>query len=430
MRKKIIGVLKRIAFAALIFAAGIWVKYRFFCDVPLNPYQINRLISGEYTDMFPHNKIYFVIKKDTARVFFDGQKYDLNASVNLIAERGPGRGYFEISSFDASGRDSLKLRLKRLLQNGRTFFLYIKPGDFDMDLDNLLFKQFSKRRPAAHYLAYSYNGFVDEMTGQEGFRLIFPAVHAFLRTPRQMQAAASDPARFIAHGGGEIDGHTLTNSLEALDKNYGAGFRLFELDIRKTADGKYVAVHSWEEWAKAHGFEPDFVPDLEEFKRHKIKNLYTPLDMETINLWFDNHPDAVLVTDKLLFPKKFASKFTDRNRLMMEVFSWRAYHTVLDLGAIPVLNWHIFDTKKENEPAIRHLLRKHRVRYIAASKHMLSSHKNLFLGLQREGVKIYLFHIGPRESRHAFLHHLDYAYGMYADTWDFGAYRRDTVAKP
>ncbi len=56
-----------------------------------------------------------------------------------------------------------------------------------------------------------------------------------------------DINRFIAHAGGEIDGHTYTNSLEALNLNYKKGFRLFELDIHETSDHKYVAVHDWKQ---------------------------------------------------------------------------------------------------------------------------------------------------------------------------------------
>lgn len=46
----------------------------------------------------------------------------------------------------------------------------------------------------------------------------------------------------------------------------------------------------------------------------------TPLDMTAINDWFKAHPDAILVTDKVNEPRKFAGQFIDKKRLMMELF--------------------------------------------------------------------------------------------------------------
>ena len=49
----------------------------------------------------------------------------------------------------------------------------------------------------------------------------------------------------IAHAGGQFNGATYTNSLEALDQNYEAGFRAFEIDLSFTSDGELVCLHDW-----------------------------------------------------------------------------------------------------------------------------------------------------------------------------------------
>ncbi len=58
-----------------------------------------------------------------------------------------------------------------------------------------------------------------------------------------------DSPRLVAHAGGTIrekEYNTFyTNSLEALQQNYGLGHRLFEMDFYLTSDRKLAAVHDW-----------------------------------------------------------------------------------------------------------------------------------------------------------------------------------------
>lgn len=124
-----------------------------------------------------------------------------------------------------------------------------------------------------------------------------------------------DKSKFIAHAGGEIDGHRYTNSLEALNQSHARGYKMFELDIIETADGQFVASHDWKLWVKQTGYMGGVPPTLEEFKKHKILGKYTPLDMQDINRWFADHPDAILVSDKTNKPKELASQFVDPSRL-------------------------------------------------------------------------------------------------------------------
>ena len=52
---------------------------------------------------------------------------------------------------------------------------------------------------------------------------------------------------FIAHGGGGIDGKTLSNSIEAWENSYKNGIRVIDADFTYTSDGKLVLRHSWED---------------------------------------------------------------------------------------------------------------------------------------------------------------------------------------
>lgn len=51
--------------------------------------------------------------------------------------------------------------------------------------------------------------------------------------------------RLIAHAFGGVDGASYTNSYEAFITNYNRGYRLFEVDLVQTTDGKLVARHDW-----------------------------------------------------------------------------------------------------------------------------------------------------------------------------------------
>jgi hypothetical protein len=56
-------------------------------------------------------------------------------------------------------------------------------------------------------------------------------------------ATQYDPYGFVAHAFGSIDGHTYSNSLEAFQRNYGRGFRVFEVDHLVLADGTVLLAH-------------------------------------------------------------------------------------------------------------------------------------------------------------------------------------------
>lgn len=49
----------------------------------------------------------------------------------------------------------------------------------------------------------------------------------------------------VAHAGSGINGQNYSNSIEALNLNYGKGFRTFEIDLSCTSDDKLICLHDW-----------------------------------------------------------------------------------------------------------------------------------------------------------------------------------------
>ncbi|WP_350285902.1 hypothetical protein [uncultured Croceitalea sp.] len=225
--------------------------------------------------------------------------------------------------------------------------------------------------------------------------------------------------RYIAHAGGEVNGIKSTNSKEALDQNYKKGFRLFELDIIKTSDGKLVAAHDWKMWARFTDFEGTLPPTHAEFMKRKIYGDYHTLDMKGINSWFKAHPDATLVTDKLNDPVAFANAFIDKDRLLMELFSVMTIDEASRNGIQAIIS---------QEPLLRlrgdkiNFLKINNVKYAAVSRRIIRSQTKLLEQLRDNGIKVYVYNVNfdaGKDERYVQENEIGLVYGMYADKWVF-----------
>jgi len=215
------------------------------------------------------------------------------------------------------------------------------------------------------------------------------------------------PNYFIAHAGGTIDGIKYTNSLEALDLSYSKGCKLFELDLVLTTDGKIIAQH-----------DPPGITE-EEFMAQPIAGKYTPMNMDSINCWFQNHPDAILVTDKINDPQKIYDEFLFRDRVIMELFSWDAIDKANELGIKPMVSENlIFGTSE-----IEQILDDKKIEYICMSRYYhISGNEDLLRRLKKKGIKNYVFHLElplpipePSAEQYVWDYEMDFCYGMYAN---------------
>ena len=229
----------------------------------------------------------------------------------------------------------------------------------------------------------------------------------------------ADTTRYIAHAGGMIDGFTYTNSLEALNRSYDRGFRLFELDLLRSADGGFVAAHDWKSWREQTGYAGDTPVTTAEFLRHKMRGRYTPLDLTAINDWFTEHEDAVLVTDKLNEPAAFAAAFVDPDRLMMELFTPEALEEGLAAGirsAMPTQN--VLDRMPAEGLGQR--LYESGVRDAAVSRKYIARARPLLADLRDNGIRVYVYNVNFEsgiDERYVVRYDFDLVYGMYADRW-------------
>lgn len=225
--------------------------------------------------------------------------------------------------------------------------------------------------------------------------------------------------RYIAHAGGEVNGIRYTDSKDALDQSYAKGFRFFELDIIATSDGKLVAAHDWEMWARFTDYGGTLPPTHEEFKKHRIYGDYDTLDFEGINNWFAAHPDATLVTDKVNDPIAFANKFVDKSRLIMELFSVMAVEEALKNGINAMISQEPLLNIVGDKMAY---LAINNVKYVALSRRIVPSHTKLLLQLKEKGIRVYVYNVNfdpGKDEKYVQENEIGLVYGMYADKWMF-----------
>jgi len=115
--------------------------------------------------------------------------------------------------------------------------------------------------------------------------------------PTSAQTSHQQPL-MIAHAGGGYDGQNYTNSLEALNKSYQAGFRYMEIDFSWTADEKMVCLHDWgKTFKKLFGFKTKFALTYKEFIDASKKLDFQICDLQLLADWLKDKPDVKVITD-------------------------------------------------------------------------------------------------------------------------------------
>jgi hypothetical protein len=356
------------------------------------------------------------------------KRFTTKRGVNLLIREG---GSYKVENYDTFKNPAeTKELIKRLsgLRHSKGFYALVAHDSADKELKeywkelkNLGFELLTTLNFREAYIAYSYNGFISEYKDGNSLSFSLPQHIESSRSDYQIEKDSKDRHRFIAHAGGKIEGHNYTNSLEALDLSYKKGFRLFELDIIETSDGKYVAAHDWKQWAGQTNYTGSLPVTSSEFMKHKIKGKFTPLDMEAVNKWFSEHKDAILVTDKINKPKAFSDQFVDKNRLMMELFSLDAVKEGLSIGIRSAMPSSNVVNKIEGDKIA--FLKELKVKHICVSRREVESNTDFFLKLKDNNIDTYVFHVNfdkGKDEAYAVLHDMDYIYGLYADDWSFG----------
>ncbi|TDT45184.1 glycerophosphoryl diester phosphodiesterase [Maribacter spongiicola] len=292
---------------------------------------------------------------------------------------------------------------------------------FEKQLSDLSFLKLSALKGRQAYIMHNLNGVITEQVNDNSITETLSNTSGIYSTaiyfPKEVYEFESKIDRYIAHAGGEINGVKSTNSKHALDENYKKGFRNFELDIIETSDGKLVAAHDWEMWARFTDYTGSLPPTHSQFMKQKIYGDYTTLDMDGINTWFKNHPDATLITDKVNDPIAFADAFVDKDRLIMELFSVMAVEKASEHGIHAMISQDPLISIKGDKV---NFLKVNNVKHVALSRRIIASQKKLMLQLKEAGIKVYVYNVNfdaGKDEQYVYDNELGLVYGMYADKW-------------
>lgn len=85
-----------------------------------------------------------------------------------------------------------------------------------------------------------------------------------------------------------------TNSLEALNASYDAGYRDIELNVCWTEDKEAVLLSSWQELSRYFDTDQSDEITLEAFNDLKMKNGLTSMDYLDLISWLKKHPDVTV----------------------------------------------------------------------------------------------------------------------------------------
>ena len=105
-----------------------------------------------------------------------------------------------------------------------------------------------------------------------------------------------DPYGYVAHALGSIDGQIYTNSQEAFERNYAAGFRLFEVDLVQLKDGTVLAAH--DRFEKRYGLQRPFAETTkDELAGNRYLDTYTPMTGRELLSQLNDKKNAYLIAD-------------------------------------------------------------------------------------------------------------------------------------
>lgn len=102
---------------------------------------------------------------------------------------------------------------------------------------------------------------------------------------------------YVVHAGGEVDGVSGTNSMDALKNSFLYGYRFIELDFNFTSDGKLVCIHDWDLDYCNTNKKVGQAMSYDEFVNAKFDSKYTTVTADSLAKWLNGKPNTYIITD-------------------------------------------------------------------------------------------------------------------------------------
>jgi glycerophosphoryl diester phosphodiesterase len=231
----------------------------------------------------------------------------------------------------------------------------------------------------------------------------------------------------IIHAGGELWGVDSegtyrsflgSNSLEGLENCAANGYNAIELDFSFTSDGHLVCIHDWSS-EYIDTIETGTPLTYDEFMSSKIFWNFTPLDIETVGVFTEEHPDVYIITDI----KESFSDAVDaiaaalpelKDRIVVQIYSEDDYDIASGAGFSNIiytlyrLDWQ----SKTDTDALIKFERSHPLIGFTFAKE-LCDEKNYVSKLSKAGVPLYVHTVN--DSAEIQKYRALGVYGVYTD---------------
>ncbi len=211
--------------------------------------------------------------------------------------------------------------------------------------------------------------------------------------------------QYIIHAAGTLDGLDGSNSLEGLEATVAAGCKYVELDFQFTADGELACIHDW------YTQYTDAIPEngtaltLAAFQNCKIYGTYTPLWLDSLATYMEEHPELYIITDikdrNVEGATKIATDYPHLvDRFIIQIYDGDEYAPVREAGFAHIiytlyrLDWQSkTDTKALCDFAKSHPLLGYTFSY------ELCDVDGYVEGMQKSGVPLYIHTVNGEDAQ-------------------------------
>lgn len=215
--------------------------------------------------------------------------------------------------------------------------------------------------------------------------------------------------RHVAHALGAWQDRTYTNSLEAFEKAYDDGFRVFEVDLELTTDGVLAATHGW----------PGAALSLDEFRQSMAQRGLTSLTLPELLALVAERADTYLILDTKGDPLRLwgeVGRVLDdygpsvRDRLIPQLYSLRA-REVRATATFPRVLLTLYRTYASDRAILGYL---DRTGISVVTLPPKRWNPRLAQELRRRGVRVYVHTINDRDTANAWFERG--IHGVYTDS--------------
>jgi len=245
--------------------------------------------------------------------------------------------------------------------------------------------------------------------------LLIQPPSAFAADGQKGQEQAPVYERVIAHGGGSYRGYETTNSVEAVNNAIANGFKIIELDMELSSDGRVIMLHDWDRTAK-HYYGTSFPKKLSQaqFSRLSVHGKLEVLTLDKLVRILKKHGDVRIVTDtkgdNLSVLNTIAEQYPDLvSRFIPQIYDYGQWREVRELGFSDII-FTLYAMADPDMEKLSEFVKTHEIYAVAMPDYY--AEKGYCKELSDKGITVYIHPVSGYEEAIGFMK--QGAYGVYS----------------